>query len=251
MDCTQIDRYLDQMMDGELEANALRELEAHCDGCAECAEKLRANRQMMLLFAQTAPEMDVPLSAQAAWRGAVKQAAGRSKRRRLSRVVGAVAAVLVVAVIATFALRPSAKDAASSNDADMGEVYMDAEEALIETDGAAGQAEAFSEAADLAAPMNAMLKAAGAPMQEIDLVVDDVDRVCDYARDLVEEYEGTVDIQRYDEDGIACANLYIELPGASSKEFLQAIKPFDLSGGIPEPIDVEGRTALMLVLKSE
>ena len=92
---------------------------------------------------------------------------------------------------------------------------------------------------------------AAAPMHEIDMVVEDVDRVCDYARDLAQEYAGDIDIQRFDEDGVSCANLYIDLPQANAAEFFEAIRHFDRSDAGLEGYDVNGETSMLLVLRSE
>ena len=107
MNCTQLDQYLDAMLDGTLTADELQSVEAHCQGCAACAEKLKANRQMMRVFAEMAPEMDVPLTAQARWREAVRSEA-RVPARRSFRLIGGIAAALVVALGATFALKTPA-----------------------------------------------------------------------------------------------------------------------------------------------
>lgn len=259
MNCTQLDQYLDAMMDGTLDADDLRAVEAHCQGCVECAEKLRVNRRMMRMFDEMAPEIDVPLSAQAAWRGAVKREAARGRQRKWYRIVGGLAAAVAVAVIATFALRPPSGNPAAQRAADTAGVMMEAAEeyalsddALIETDGAMEEFEAFSEAAPASFAAEALDKAApAAAMHEIDMVVEDVDRVCDYARDLAQEYAGEIDIQRFEEEGISCANLYIDLPQANAGEFFEAIRHFDRTDSGLDGIDVTGETSMLLVLRSE
>lgn len=270
MNCTQIEQYLDVMMDGALSTEDLNAVEAHCRDCAACAEKLKVNRQMMRVFEEMAPEMDVPLAAQAAWRGAVKREAARKKQRHLYRYAAGIAAALVVAVGATFALKVPAKDATSVRNLSVetaGEYGVDYEEsyaaaydaapeeaseaALIEADGA------VMDMADMAmeADMGARSKAAGAPMHEVTMTVDDVERVCEYAQDLALEYEGHVDIQRFDEDGAPCANIYVDLPAKNAGEFFEAIWHFDRSGAALEPIGMgaggDGNLSVMLVLKSK
>lgn len=273
MNCTQMDQYLDAMMDGVLSEAEQRAVEAHCADCAGCAEKLKVNRQMMRIFDEMAPEIDVPLTAQAAWRGSVRREVQQVRRRRIIRFAGGIAAALVVAMVATFALKAPEKDAASlraagaaemaemaageyepSEEADMEAAeYEVAEGALIEADGAAEtDYEVFSEAASSDRAMNMMAKASPtAPMHEIDLVVEYVDRVCDYALDLAQEYGGEIDIQRFDEDGVSCANLYIDLPQANAAEFLEAIRHFDKSDAGQEKYEVNGETSILLVLRSE
>ena len=266
MNCTQMDRYLDRMMDSELSDDELRIVEDHCRGCADCAEKLKVNREMMRVFSEMAPEIDVPLQTQAAWRGAIKREAGKTRQKMFMRYAGGIAAAMVVALIATFALRAPSKDAANlramdaapAPEPEMAEEYAMADDARIETDGAADmeEYEAFGETADEAPlAMNMLSKAApaaaAAPMHEIDMVVEDVDRVCDYARDLAQEYAGDIDIQRFDEDGVSCANLYIDLPQANAAEFFEAIRHFDRSDAGLEGYDVNGETSMLLVLRSE
>lgn len=263
MICEQMDRWLDAMMDGAIsEADAAR-VEAHCRNCAECAEKLKINRQMMLLFADMTPEMDVPLKAQAAWRKAVRTEAAKAGRKRWLRVAGGIAAALVVAIGATFALRtpqvdrfhePSAMKAAGDG---VDEVVM--EDAAYEAPALMEAAEEYAvtgsaliEADGATAQMNAPLKA-GKPMHEVEMVVDDLERTCGYVRDLVEEYEGSVDEQPFDADGVACANMYIELPESNAGDFLRAVAHYDKSGAdFTDPgFDDWGNTSLLLVLRSE
>ncbi len=277
MNCTQLDQYLDAMLDGTLTADELKLVEDHCQGCAACAEKLKANRSMMRMFAEMAPEMDVPLPAQARWREAVRNEARRPTRQYF-RLIGGVAAALVVALGATFALRTPAGDGARMSavqtedhaaavengkrmlSAAPAMEFEAADDALIEADGAAESvvmaeeaedaedAEAVSFAAEAA---NMPVKTAAAPMHEIGMVVEDVNRVCEYARDLAQEYEGDIDIQLFDEDGVACANLYIDLPAANAPEFLEAMRHFDHSGAPADAFDADGQTSLLLVLRSE
>ena len=294
MNCTQLDQYLDAMLDGTLTADELKLVEDHCQGCAACAEKLKANRQMIRVFAEMAPEMDVPLTAQAKWRNAVRSEA-RVPARRYFRLIGGIAAALVVALGATFALKTPAGDRASLSAVQTGELTQEtkgdagmlnaamtpeyeaaesdkrmlsatmapvleaADAAVIEADGAAEADAMADEAAEdmeaavefAAEAAKQPLKCAAAPMREIGMVVEDVNRVCDYARDLAQEYEGDIDIQPFDEDGAACANLYVDLPAANAPEFLEAIRHFDQSGAPKDAFNVDGETSLLLVLRSK
>lgn len=270
MNCTQIEQYLDAMMDGALSTEETNVVEAHCRGCAACAEKLKITRQMMRVFEEMAPEMDVPLKTQAAWREAVRREAAGKKQRHLYRYAAGIAAALVVAVGATFALRMPAKDAAPARNLSVktaGEyevVYEESydaayeaspeaasEAAVFETDGAA------MEMADMTmeTETGARSKAAAAPMHELAMTVDDVERVCEYAQDLALEYEGHVDVQRFDEDGAPCANIYVDLPAKNAGEFFEAIWHFDRTGAPLEPIGMgvggNGNLSVMLVLKSK
>lgn len=257
MNCTQIDRYLDAMMDGELTDDVLQAVESHCQGCVDCAEKLRATRQMMRMFNEMAAEMDVPLTTQADWRRAVQGEARHARNRRLYRYAGGIAAALVVAVGATFALKTPPKAdmtvymAKTAGEYIANDAAFEAEEDL--EDGAE-EAEALIESDGMAMiRMSAESMALSAPMHQLEMTVDDVDRICDYVQDLAAEYEGSVEIQRYDEDDVPCANLYIDLPGANADEFIRAITSFDQSGATPEPMaaGADGEVSILLVLKTK
>lgn len=255
MDCTQMDRYLDMMLDGTLDGDDLHAVEDHCQTCAECARKLEANRLMMRAFEDMPPELDVPLDTQAAWRNAVKREASAAKRRRSYRWVGGIAAVLAVAAVASFALKAPTRSAPVEQGMMVTAEYS-ADAAFIETDGAAGRndagvEEALEEAFEEEASAPMLDKAASAPMHEIDMVVEDVERACLYAQDLAQEYEGAIDIQRYDLDGVSCANLYIELPAANCAEYVEAMGHFDRSGTTIDPAAFDGESSILLVLKSE
>ena len=85
------------------------------------------------------------------------------------------------------------------------------------------------------------------------MVVEDLDRTCAYMADLVSEYEGTLEVQRYETDGVDCANLYIELPAENAADFLEAAAHYDVSGTLESAAnaeDAEGRVSLLLVLKA-
>lgn len=253
MDCTQIDGYLDDMMDGTLDAEALDALEAHCATCAECAAKLQVNRELMRLFSEMTPEMDVPLTAQAGWRDAVKRESRSVGRRRLLRYAGGIAAVLVVALVATFALTPPKNDAANGPVmAESVEESVSFDAGLIQTDGETDQTISFNREPAMASRDEAFEAAAdSAPMQEIDLVVDDVERVCAYADDLALEYESAIVIQRFEEDGMPCANLYVNMPEANAAEFIEAMLLFDQSGTQTQNVAIDGDASILLVLKSK
>ena len=72
MDCLQVSEMLDMLMDGALDEGQCQALEAHGRECAQCAAAIRSTLQMKALLDQMEPEADVPLEAQARWRGAVK-----------------------------------------------------------------------------------------------------------------------------------------------------------------------------------
>ena len=88
-----------------------------------------------------------------------------------------------------------------------------------------------------------------APMQEIEMTVGDLDKACARLRDLASEYEGSIDEQRFEANGVQCANLYVDLPYGNAGEFLEAA----LKLGAPDDpeISIGDGTSLLMVLKTE
>ena len=120
----------------------------------------------------------------------------------------------------------------------MAEEYAAAGGALIEADGAAMMMDASRRSS---------------AMHEVEMVVEELDQACEYVNDLVEEYEGTADEQRFEADGVPCANLYIELPAENAGDFIRAAAHYDRSGGDVSRLsfDGDGDVSLLLVLRSE
>ena len=253
MNCEQVNAALDLLMDGELAEDMRRELEAHGQGCPACARAIRDTLRLKALMSEIEPEVDVPLQAQAAWRGAVREAAQRDRRKRLTRWIGSAAAAVVVLVGVGLALRggtapeSTAKDAmyvAATGAPEMHAVEQEyaleesadaqelpsprmaeapAENAVIEADGASLLAE-FEESADAGGMCAAV--ALSAPAAEYALTVRDVDAACRQIIDLASEYEGEASEQRL-EGG---ANLYVTIDAANAADFLSAVAPLDLEG---------------------
>ena len=241
LNCAQTDALLDALMDGALTDADRVSLDAHCAECEECAGRLRLTEEMRRMFSETAPELDVPLEAQAAWRGAIRQEAARRRRRNLTRWAGVIAAALVVAVGGFLAFRtPARTDMAAAPVPAMGESAVMAENvAVVEAD---GQDEEF-ESIDIAAS-RAM------PMIERRMRVEDLDRTCAYMADLAREYEGGIEQQRFD----AGANLFVDLPAENAADFLSAAAHYDVDGSFDASADVEaeaGRVSMLLVLEEK
>lgn len=237
MNCERIEPLLDALLDGALSDEDRHALNAHCEACAVCAEKLHDVQIMKRLFDDMAPEIDVPLQTQASWRRAVKAEAAAKKRARLFKLSGGIAAALVVALTATFALRE--KPARLELAAAVPEAAMETEEvAMIEADGRSSRS--LNAAAPLAMPMN-----------ELHMTVEALDKACDYMADLVSEYEGEMDVQRTEENGRPCANLYITLPAANVQEFLDAAAHYDVNGSALAAQFSDGDTAAMVLILKE
>ena len=283
MKCEQTELWLDRLMDGELTDDERRALEAHGQSCPDCAEQIHAALTMKALFDDMPDEVDVPLEAQARWRGAVRAEARQKKMKRLYRWVGSAAAALLVVAGIGWALNardiplrsdamkaaPVAESAAASG-TDAGGAAIERAEApdavaksAESIDAAAGSLEVYDEAAEaavLSANEAAVIETDGfdgeaayeadasAPMREIRLTVEDVDAASNVICDLVQEYDGTADAQRTD----AGANLYIELPAENVAEFISAIAHLDAAGelaDVGEEIEA-GTASLLLVLES-
>lgn len=258
MNCEQINGMLDRLMDDELTAAERNELQAHAQSCPACGGQIRATMQMKALFDEIPAEADVPLKAQAAWRGAVRKEAVQRRRGQWLRRFAAAAAAVVVLVGAGLALNPTAMRAPKTmEDAGLSPAStampMPTNEALVEADMALSLSEsAVIEADGQALPMLAMEESAeaSAPMVELTLSVEDVDGACKLICDAAQEYEGHADEQRLEQGG---ANLYVDLPAGNAAEFLSAIAHLDASGqSWPEfPEDSEGLTTLLLSVKPQ
>ena len=102
--CADMEALFDALIDGELTNEQRRTMDEHAAHCPECAQKLRAAMQLKAILGEALPEADVPLAAQAKWRGAVRAEASRRQRNRWTRAVGAIAAALVLVAGVGFAL---------------------------------------------------------------------------------------------------------------------------------------------------
>ena len=98
MTCEQMNDWLDRWMDDELSEAEQSALKAHCETCPRCEAQYEATLQLRALLGEMAPEADVPLATQAAWRTAVRKEADRRRVRSWTRFGGMAAAALVVAL---------------------------------------------------------------------------------------------------------------------------------------------------------
>ena len=263
MKCAEAQAMLDRLMDGELSEEERQALSAHGQGCPDCAAAIRATMQMKALFEEMEPEVDLPLPAQAKWREAVRVEAKHRSARTLYRRISAAAAAVAVLVGAGWALnRDAASPAAVQNSAvaveeaveveaaseaaDMEIAYDAAAVGLIGADAVVVEADgAVAIEEDEAAPLCAA--AQNSPIQEIALEVEDVNAACGLIGDLVQEYEGTLEVQS-SEDG---ANLYVELAQDNVDDFISALAPMDLLGeALAAPENAESDvTALLIVVR--
>ena len=278
MNCSQVNDLLDQLMDGELSDEQRQAMEAHGRECAECAAAIRSTMQLKALFAEMSPEADVPLAAQAKWRNAVRDASKQGRQRHLRRWIAsaAAAAVVLVGVSLAFSQRIAPKqsvDAMPALEAAVGDeavaisadgagearlasngVREDAvDSAVVEADGVAEEAVAIDDDSNAMAAEEESESVGGAydgqraPVFELSLKVDNVDTACARIRELVQEYEGSADVQPVGDTG---ANIYVEITSDNAIDFLNAVLPLDGSGQTVELPDLSGggRELLLLVL---
>lgn len=275
MNCKEFRALLDDLMDGALDERQLREMQAHARECPACAGELRSATRLKALFEQLEPELDVPLAAQARWRGAVREEARLRRRKRLIRWAGSVAAGIVVLVgiglaLNLRALPKGAPEAAQPNmkaapgveaqayeTAESEEAYEAADEApgpealavnhaaVIEADGAYEAADDAD--ADVAESRQAASSLdAGAAACELAIWVEDVDTACSRIIDLAQEYDGEADIQRLENGD---ANVYINMSAENTGDFFKAVAPM---GGGDQPAQIpfaSGEGELMLLIQ--
>lgn len=277
MNCNQVNSMLDLLMDGALDEGQRSALEAHGRECPTCAADIRATLQMKALFEQMEPEADVPLEAQARWRGAVKTEAKQQRQKRMRRWIASVAAaaVVLVGIGAAFTLRgapkqgdalyareesaaaPMAESAAEPVLASNGTLTNTRSDAapgaVVEADGMADEVVAIEDttAGLVAAEEEAEIPAAGqrAPACELALRVEDVETACNRVCDLAQEYEANADVQSVDDGS---ANVYVEIDAENAGDFLNAVAPMDKSEKSTDvpALSGSGRVLVLLVLHS-
>jgi len=240
--CSEVNEYLDMLMDDLLSDEMLNELEAHARDCQMCAENIFATIEMKEMLSDINEEVDVPLAAQAAWRKAVKLEAARIRKKKFYRAAGSVAAAAVAIVGIGISMGNTDLATKGTN-----EVYAvttankDASEdiAVIESDGMSvafgGRMVSMNDSGAVDA------------MKECVLSFENVATACSYINDLVAEYEGVIEEQMTDGGK---ANLYITIPSENVDAFLSASRHLDKSGTAFNDIQPAAgdMTSLLMVL---
>lgn len=248
MKCSEINQFLDLLMDDAISDEQMQLLRTHSESCPDCAESIRAAFEMKEMFAQMEEEVDVPLAAQAAWRRAVKAEASRKKMNRFYRAAGSVAAVAVLAIGIGWGINmdgaaPTAQpDTAIVIASGSNEETPMAKTAVIQADGEPGTAETESIAAARS------MSTDSAPMHEYQMTVENVDSACNHISDITAEYEGTIEIQRIDNESGSGANIYLSLPSENVNDFMSAISHLDLSGNISSGIEIGDIDVISILL---
>lgn len=287
MNCVEVNDLLDQLMDGELSDGQRRALEAHGQTCAQCAGAIRATLQMKALFEQMEPEVDVPLQAQARWRGAVREAARAQRRKRLIRwaATAAAAVVALVGVGLALNLRSAPREDSTAMLTAVEESAPQAMAAGIRGNamtmlpGATGAAEVY-EAKAYDAADTAVVEADGvyeaaedfAPEEAeealFELNAADGEAVCAAVAQRAPSCEFTLTVE---DVGAACerirdlveeyegdadvqtledggANVYVEIATEDAGDFLSAVMPMDASGEAWELPELTDKGTVLVLL---
>jgi len=277
MDCLKVSEMLDLLMDGALDEGQRQALEAHGRECPACAAAIRSTLKMKALFDQMEPEADVPLEAQAKWRGAVREEAKAQKQKRLRRwfASAAAAVVLLAGIGLAFRLKGTPKQNAASliEERPIGRIEERVAEpalasgdvvthvrsnaapgAVVEADGVADEVVVIEDSEmDMAVSQAAYetgeaVSGQSVPACELTLKVGDLAVACDRIRDLAQEYEAVADIQAAGDGG---SNVFVEIAVENAVDFLNAVAPIDVSGntaGVPE-LTGSGRVLVLLALR--
>ena len=266
MECNEVNGLLDLLMDGELDDEQRQAMEAHGRQCPECAAAIHSTLQMKALFEQLEPEADVPLEAQARWRGAVREEANARKQKRLRRWIASAAAAAVVLVGMGAAIRPrfAPKQEAMPRYVEQSEVASLEElapepalvsnavsglraGAVVEADGAVAAGEADMDLAVPEAAFESEATASGqwAPACEMTLQVADVETACKRVSDLAQEYEAVADVQAAGDGG---ANVYVEIAADNAGDFLNAVASMDASGRAVKAPELTGSGQVLVLL---
>jgi len=106
MNCETFRQKIDAYMDGGLMLDEKYEMELHAAECEECALMLSCAQDISTLCTELGSEVCVPLSAQAAWRRAVRAEAKKARPvNAWARSLGTIAAALLVVVMGTQGMR--------------------------------------------------------------------------------------------------------------------------------------------------
>ena len=222
MRCEEFRALLNRWMDGELNEPDFVQALSHAEGCSECMNEFRAAKQLKALMPNINNGITVPLSAQSAWRSAVRSQRALAKRRKTIRWLGAAAAVIVAAVgISLF----QANQGAHLN-------------ARVETDGANVQTSMVESTPDQ--PVTTAT--------EWVLRVENVDEVERYIRDIAQEYGGEVAFTQREDGNVKLA---IACRSDAAYGFVSAVQGLGHADSDIELPPQEGMVEIDVLLKGE
>lgn len=259
MDCQKYREHLDEWIDGELAEDMAAAMEAHMLACPDCAEQTRIARETLDFIHSLEDDIPVPLTAQSAWRTAVRAEAKQRRRSRFStafRAVGSVAAAFVLLAGCTAFFRSNGMLAPSEPVAAVTAVVADAADtdearpamisgfgamkqqsnarsmpmAYVASDGSADTGEAVASTEDFIAvepEQQSML----IRRVERTIVTENYDGASQNIRDLTEQYGGYLadDATTTANDGLRVGSFTAIIPALEADSFLQTI---DLIGNV-------------------
>ena len=213
MKCEDFSRLIDAYIDGELGKAEEDRLLTHAQECEKCAEELKNARNLRDMLMGMDDDIVPPLSAQAAWRTAVKAEARKKRMKNIYKYCGSIAAVLVI-MIGVFAGtdifhsgKPVQENTVQTADAGFVFVATDGGEA---TAAPAVMARSISMEEDEVAGSTASVK----------LIAADPASACEQIVSLAAEFGGSTDAQG-GSDTSAYLTAYI--PAESIDQFVESL----------------------------
>ena len=231
MSCSEFEKLLESWMDGD--DSCLAALREHASECPECAVKLEASMKLRDLLADLDDDITVPLPAQAAWRGAIREEAAAMRRKRLYRRIGVAAAAVCVTVLGLTAFLRAGR---VSGD-------IAASPVRVETDAASEESMSAAQEEEYAA-----METEAEEYVDVVLSVEDVKASQAYLDDIMAEYGGTRRHLAEDSGGL---RVYIGIPAEAVTDFEEALDGI----GTVAPHDaiqaVSGETGICVILRQE
>lgn len=211
MKCEEFIQLIDAFIDGELDDAQTRDMQFHAQNCDKCARELQLAEQLRDMLRGMDDNVVPPLSAQAAWRSAVKAEARSRRMRRLYKICGSVAAAAVIMLGCAAGIhvfnRNSTPDIGAPVAADAGIVYVASDGA---EDTSATNARTLRLAEDVSYDMTASLK----------LMVDDPMAACGSISSLAAEFNGYTDVPN---GGDTSAYIVAYIPADSFSQFIDSL----------------------------
>lgn len=211
MKCEEFIQLIDALIDGELDLTTAQEMQFHAQNCDKCACELQLAEQLRDMLRGMDDDIVPPLSAQAAWRDAVKIEARSRRVRRLYKICGSVAAAVLLVVGCAAGIRAfrgnDASDVVAPGAADAGIVYVasDGDEAAP-----TAKVRTLKLTDDIACDMTASLK----------LEADDPMAACASVASLAVEFNGYTDTPNGSDTS---AYIVAYIPAGNLEQFIESL----------------------------
>ena len=212
MKCEDFMRLIDAYIDGELDKAQASEMIAHAQECEKCDRELKLAEMLNATLRGMDDEIVPPLAAQAAWRGAVKAEARKSRMKRIYKYCGTAAAALVVLVGCVTLMKPFGGNEKGS---DIATANSDSGFTFVATDG--NEAAPTAMARTLAMGDEASY---GGTTASVKLSCNAPANACETIIELAGEYGGTSDAPSTGENS---AYVTVYIPSGSIEGFIEAL----------------------------